>query len=172
MPPVKKNNAYVPFRASDDVRARLRHHAVRLGTDMNDIVRESVVTYLEILDDRERRARELKRNRERSRIMPSGPVPAGLGLSKPNKVSLASVPKKIERSFRRFAEYLEAATDEKDRVHRSQTIVNEIKERVDNNTGEIDAATMAFSDFLRQRAEHKSEIAVSADAVIEGDVEE
>lgn len=168
-------------RFGGDIRARLEHHATRLNVDMTDIIRDATRLYLEELDRKELIAIEAKQRSERRGRLPAVPrdfdhpwgTAPGLGFRA--KVPETKVPEKIERSFRRFAEYIEASQDKIERDMRAQTVIDEIKSRVDKPE-EVDAACVAFSELLRERAKSVGKagapkIAVPDDAIIEGDVE-
>lgn len=183
MSAIKNNTVEVRFRTTQELRSRLAHHAKRLGLDMNDIVRDGMIARLEFLDEREMLADEAKRARERRGAFVPTVVehkwgtPKGLGTKKPLFPSATLTPlppEKIERSFRRYAEYLETATDKIDRELRTQTVLDDIKERTSSEE-EYNASYDALLAFLkaREEARHKPVDVISVnDAItVSGDVE-
>jgi hypothetical protein len=175
-----KKIADTRVRFGGEIRERLEHHARRLHLDMTNIIREATFRYLKELDREELIAIEAKQRSERRGRLPAVPRDfdhpwgAAPGLGFRAKVPETKVPEKIERSFRRFAEYIEASRDKIERDMRAQTVIDEIKSRVDKPE-EVDAACVAFSELLRERAKSVGKagaprVAVPA-AIVEGDVD-
>lgn len=64
------------------------------------------------------------------------------------------VPQKLRKSFRRWAEYLEAAKDKADHREREREIVEDIRDRT-SDVSEIKRTLEAFQEFMQERAESK-----------------
>lgn len=186
MSAIKNNVKEVRIKLSEDLHDRLRHHAKRLGRDMNDIVADATEVHLEYLDDKEEKALARKSARKRAGAFVPDPVPhkwgrpPGLGLPSSTKKgakqyafsSRVFVQEKLKRSFRRWAEYIEQAKDRADAERRADTVLEDIRERAASND-EATACYEEFTDFMRERAESRKKEAVEVDeeAEIAGDVD-
>lgn len=171
---VKKRE--VRFLVTETDHKRLLHHAERIGSDMANIARDGVVTHLDDLDQREivaKDARLARENRGGRRDRAHYSAPKGLSLSKPPTLKPVRLfPERIEGSFRRFAEYLEAAATPAEREKRAQEIVDDIKGRVDQ-AEEIDPACQRFAEFMKERAASRrpGALEISSGVHVAGDVE-
>lgn len=170
MAPLKKVGVRFEFRGSVELRQSLEHHAKRLYVDMNEIIRQAVVQYLEILDDKERAAIEAREAKKRAgAYVPEvvqhrwGTRPNGLRGNMPKKekavsktADLSDVPvaDKLLKSFRRWAEFMESADDKSDAERRASVVMEDIKERA---SSELEGAACyeRFKEFLEERAEAK-----------------
>jgi hypothetical protein len=190
MSAIKNNIIEVRFRTTQDVRARLAHHAERIGTDMNDIVRQGTLEFLDRLDEQEMLALERKRDKERrGAFVPSVPehrwgTPPGLGRENkekkmpvmsflPKPLESAPVPEKLTRSFRRWAEFIEGAEDRSDGERRAETVLQDMYERCE---GEAEKAKCyeTFKTFMQERKEALEKptgVVNVGDIAIAGDVD-
>jgi len=180
MPAIKNNLVQVMFRTSLDIRQRLEHHAKRLGADMNALVREGTVKHLDELDEKEVAQAEMKRLREsKGAFVPYTKPrhwgkPQGLGLKPPRPpVRPSEPPEKIKRSFRRYSEYIESAADKIDAEMRSQTVIEDIKERT-ASPEEVTLSYEALKEFMKGRAEARYQpstaVAVDEKVDVAGDI--
>lgn len=188
MSSLKNNTIEVRFRTTQDVRARLAHHAERIGTDMNDIVRQGTLEFLDRLDEQEMIALERKQAKERrGAFVPSVPehrwgTPPGLGGNKEKKMPIMSflpktdpvmIPEKLTRSFRRWAEFIEAAEDRSDGERRAETVLQDMYERCEGEA-EKAACYEAFKVFMQERKEALGKptgVVNVGDIAVSGDVD-
>ena len=183
MPALKNNAIMVAFKTTRDTRERLRHHAKRIGTDMNDIVREATLAHLDQLDEKELRSIEVRRlQRQRASNIPEvvkhkWGKPGGLGARKlPEMPTLKiALPSNLERSFRRYAEHVEKAASDDDKKARAQTIVEDMRQRA-SSPAEADAMCEAFTIFLQERAAarlpKRDIVDASSAAIVEGSADD
>lgn len=192
MPPIKKNLVVVFFRTSKEIRQRLGHHAVRLGVDMNDLVREGTTAHLKFLDADEMEALEAKRARQRATmpttVLHSSGKPSGLKGKKQKAplfpirpVSTATdkpptvVPEKFKKSFSMWASYLEEAEGRAERAVRANEITKDMRDR-STSEAEIDFVHAEFCDFVKAREGAKRKpldvVEVRGPALVGGDLDE
>lgn len=191
----KNTFVQILLKVTPEMNTRIRYHSKVLARGMNDIIREATGLYLDTLDEKELARIENKRRRQSKGAYVPQPVehkwgkPPGLG----KKTGLASrnntppmstpsfttavptepiaVPKKIERSFRRFAEYLEAAEDKVDAATRAKTISEDIQERT-TSSAEADACVQAFKEFMEARRDSQTKPTIDVgETPLSGDIE-
>lgn len=182
MPGITNASIEVRFRTVQTVRDRLAHHAKRIGKDMNDIVRDGLLAHLDKLDEKELHAiSEREARAKRGAAVPVvnesrfGKAP-GLGLRRTifsASVAATRIPAKVVNSFRKYAEYLEAASDKIDGNVRAQHVIDDLQDRC-ASAEEVDAAHDALMDFMKGRSEARHKpldvIAVDARVPLHGDV--
>lgn len=181
--------AEIRFRTSEEIRERLRYHAHRLGTDINNLVREGALAKLAELDQQE----NTYKTRKKYGIIPHAPMPTmpetqAYGASFPPikrsqhtfksafKLPVMKfaqekpeVPEKMKRSFRKWAEFVEEVQDLEDREKRLKVVNQEIIDKCSNDLGIYSATKSLFEEFLEQR--EAAHIEVNRDLKIEGDVD-
>lgn len=116
---------------SEEMKRRLHHHGKRLGKSLSDLVRDACAFYLEELDEAELRGATVRR---RVQVLES------------------RMQRKFDRSFRRFAEYVEGATDAVDRAERMATVREDVESRA-STPEEASQVLEAFNQFLSGRTE-------------------
>lgn len=148
--PNGKDRVQLCFFTSEWIRDRLKDQAKRLGVDMNTIIREGTLQRLEELEEQEALYEARKRvKKQRGSIVPDvvqhpWGAPPGLGMR--------NVPKRLQRSFRRWAEHLDGATTPEDGKVRVQTILTDMRERAVSKE-EADACYAEFQKFMGARAD-------------------
>lgn len=183
-----QNTAKFLFRTSDDNRIRLEHHAKRLGATMNSLVREATSAYLDLLDIKEA---DSKRNRLSGRgrglaHVPDHITPQGLGPTRAEAkkappqppppspfAALASppytVPDKVKKAFRGWAEFLEESDGLVENERRARKIVDDLKTRVEEK--DVQPCYEAFVDFCTERKDAKPQPMIAiGDVPLVGDV--
>lgn len=192
MPPAKRNMATVIFKTTMEMRERLGHHALRLGADMTDLVREGVSFHLKTLDADEMEMLEAKRARQRATmpttVLHSSRKPSGLKGKKQKAplfpirpVSTATdkpptvVPEKFKKSFSMWASYLEEAEGRAERAVRANEITKDMRDR-STSEAEIDFVHAEFCDFVKAREGAKRKpldvVEVRGPALVGGDLDE
>lgn len=148
-------------RLNLEMRDRLFHHSRRVGRAMTDLILEGTIAHIERLDEKELVAFQVKKARAQPGdvSLEKRPKAKGLGLRKreafkPIENQPVRIPEKIERSFRRWAEFIEDAAGTADREIRAQTVVSDIRQRT-TSEADANAAYTEFKKFLRTRAEER-----------------
>ena len=150
-----KNLFLFQIRITSEERDELRHYARTLGRDMSDIIRDGLVSRLEFLRAKELEKLELKKLRRDQTPKTKRAVGLGKGWRVNPMVTNFTCPEKIRKSFRHYAEYLEQSPDPQSRELRTQTILEDIKERT-KNSDEASASYEALQEFLKARDDSKS----------------
>jgi len=159
-------NTILSLRTTGEVRERIEYHAKRVGADMNSIIREATLAYLDKLDEKEALREELKQSRKQKGafVPPIVPHqwgrPPGLGLRRMQPISITTPPPpivatKFKNSFRRWAEFLEQAKDEADSTRRADEIMQDIRDRVKAES-EVKSVFAEFQSFLVGRTDAKT----------------
>lgn len=86
----------------------------------------------------------------------------------------SSLPDRLEKSFRRYCEYVEGAEDARERSMRLQICFDEIKERAGEQIAEANASFLKLQEVLRQRQDTlPKEVATLPEGVpLDGDVDD
>ena len=169
----------IRFKTTEEMRDRLRHQSKRLGMDMNDIVREGTIARLDELEEQEALAIERKRAARSGAPMPSvrkpkstAPVPPMFKLPTLSsflpKTIPASIPEKITKSFKRWAEFIDDAEDNSDGERRGEMVLKDLREKCGDNEEIYKVSLDAFKEMLENRKE--AAIVDAGDVKVEGDV--
>src|SRR5262249_9497336 len=137
---IEQDTVVFLVRLSREVRTRLEYHAKRIGANMKDIVREATMNHLDLLDEKERLAKQPKTKPVAyvPEVVPHPwGKPRGLGPYTPTspavttaaKIPTTIIPDKIKGSFRRYAEFLEEAEDKIEIEQRTKTIREDMQDR-------------------------------------------
>lgn len=137
----------------NEMHARLKHHAHRIGATLNTLSREGIAIRLQQLDEAEavQLANQTKRFSlldERQKLIEKRDPK--LLRSK----TTVPIPEKFEKSFTRYAEFLEAATGQDDRARRANEILDDIRTRVSTPEEEL-RVHEALQEFLTARKNTK-----------------
>lgn len=185
MPKAERDLTQAKIRLSRSHHDRLRHHSKRTGRDMADIMREAIEGHIEVLDEKEKFA---KHTRGRGlAYVPDHAKPQGLGpmysppsATKPSATPTASpfdilkskpfaVPDKVRRAFRHWAEFLEQADGIVESQQRAKTIIDDIKQRVEEK--DVQPCYEAFVDFCAARKDSREKpLSLAPDIPMVGDV--
>jgi hypothetical protein len=154
---------------------------------MSDLVRTAVTAHLLKLDEEEAAAIEHKRRRKlplvssptqhrhnevptlRKHKMMQG-TKSPISFASPEHTEISD---KLERGFRRWAEYIEEAEDRIDADRRAKVVLDEMRDRAVSDV-EVNACFDQFKDFLEQRKKARVEplhvVDVSKMTMIAGDI--
>lgn len=188
--PLKKEGKRGFFTISEEDHARIVRHAKRLRIDMNDIIRDGTLMQLERLDEQERIAIEKsKANKPNGASLPDTPMfkwgKSPISPKRPPVMSPATtttpplppppVPEKLTRSFRRWAEHIEAAEDRSDGERRAEIVLQDMRERCTSDN-EVAACYDMFKSFMAERANARRQpagvVEVGEGVNISGDLED
>jgi predicted DNA-binding protein len=171
---------------------RLRHHAERIGWEKSALARAGIFDKLNALDEQEAFYLAHKAARKKGGIAKVGSLPGGVeavGMtfkraSKPDEKEETTVETpipankaaatlaKLKDSFKRYAEYIEAAEGDVDRSIRIQTVLDGMMERAPREIAQ--AAFVELQEFLKVRDLMKPKVIVKVPegVPISGDVDE